>query len=321
MRNERVGSFQFIVVVVLALFASAAEVRAQLSGHNTKGDFGLLAGSQPPPGFYVVAPLYLRYEADTLRNRDENQIPLEFSLDVNAYVFGFLYVSEKKILGANYSFQIFPAFTDNALEAPPLDLDQSVSTGLTDLYVVPLHLGWHKERADFVAGVGIFAPTGRYEPGADDNLGLGMWSFELFGGTTLYFDEARSWHFATMAFYETHTEKEGSDTQVGDLLTLEGGLGKSFMDGALSVGVAYYAQWKVSRDDLGLDFQPPSGRRLGKHQVYGYGPDVTFPIATKKKLIGFLNARYFWETGARSTLEGNSFLLSATFPIPSVPLQ
>jgi len=303
------------------VIASAAEVRAQLSGHNTKGDFGVLAASQPPPGLYVVAPLYLHYEADTLRNRDGDSIRLDFSLDLNAYVLGVVWVSEKKLLGANYSFQIFPAFTDNALAAPAIDLDASVGTGFTDLYVVPLHLGWHKERADYVAGLGVFAPTGRYEPDADDNLGLGMWSFELFGGGTWYLDEAKSWHFAAMAFYETHTDKEGSDTKVGDLLTLEGGLGKSFMQGAASVGLAYYAQWKMSRDDLGLDFQLPSGRRLGKHRVYGFGPDVTFPIATKKKLYGSLNARYFWETGARSTLEGNSLFLSATFPIPSVPLQ
>jgi len=321
MEIKRTRSLRLIAFMVLALCGSTAALHAQLSGHNTKGDFGLLAGSQPPPGLYLVAPLYIRYEADTLRNRDGDRLALDFSLDVNAYVLGVLWVSEKKFLGGNYSFQIFPAFTDNALEAPGLGVDESVSTGLTDLYVVPLHLGWQRERADFVAGLGIFAPTGSYEADADDNLGLGMWSFELFGGTTLYFDEARSWHFATNAFYETHTEKEGSDVRVGDLLTLEGGFGKSLMEGAVSVGVAYYAQWKTSDDDLGLDFVLPSGRRLGKHEVFGVGPDVTFPIATKKKLYGFLNARYFWESGARSTLEGSSLLVTATFPIPSIPLQ
>jgi hypothetical protein len=127
-----------------------------------------------------------------LRRGYEGRFRLDFSLDVNAYVFGFLYVSEKKFLGGNDSFQTYPGFTDNSLAAPVIDLDDSVSTAFTDLYVVPLHLGWHKQRADFVAGLGVFAPTGRYEAGADDNLGLGMWSFELFGGTTLYLDKAKS---------------------------------------------------------------------------------------------------------------------------------
>jgi len=38
-------------------------VSAQLSGHNTKGDFGLQSGTQAPPGFYVV-PLIYNYTAE-----------------------------------------------------------------------------------------------------------------------------------------------------------------------------------------------------------------------------------------------------------------
>jgi hypothetical protein len=60
-----------------------------------------------------------------------------------------------------------------------------------DTYVVPLHLGWHTPRADFVAGYGFFAPTGKYEAGGLDNVGLGMWSHEVQGGTTVYLDAAK----------------------------------------------------------------------------------------------------------------------------------
>jgi hypothetical protein len=304
---------------------NAGPSQAQLSGHNTKGDFGLQSGSQAPPGFYVVAPMYYRYDADSLKNRDGDTVSIDpeerGSIKANAYVFGLVWVSDYKILGGNYSFQIFPAFTDNTLAAPILGLDESVDTGFTDLYFQPVNLGWHKDRADFVAGLGIFAPTGKYEPEGSDNLGLGMWSFELFAGATVYLDEAKSWHLATTAFFETHTEKEDTDIKVGNILTLEGGLGKSFMEGAVNVGAAYYAQWKLTDDDLGLDIELPGGRGLGKHRVYGVGPELTIPIATKKKLYGFINVRYFWEFGARSTLEGNTFVLTATFPIPSVPLQ
>jgi hypothetical protein len=313
------------VLVVMTILLCVQPSSAGFSGHNTKGDFGLQSGSQPPPGLWLVAPMYYRYSGDSLKDRDGNTVSLDpeerGSLDVNAYVLGLVWVSEFKILGANYSFQIFPAFTDNTLEVPILDLDESVDTGFTDLYFQPVNLGWHTDRADFVAGLGIFAPTGKYEQGGSDNTGLGMWSFELFAGTTVYLDEAKSWHFATTAFFEAHTEKEDTDIRVGNLLTLEGGLGKSFMEGALNVGAAYYAQWKLSEDDLGLDIELPGSRGLGKHQVYGLGPEVTIPIATKKKLYGFLNARYFWEFGAESTLEGESLVLTMTLPIPSVPLQ
>jgi hypothetical protein len=49
-----------------------------------------------------------------------------------------------------------------------------VSTGASDLYLMPLQLGWHFTRADAVAGFALFAPTGRHTAGADDNVGKGL---------------------------------------------------------------------------------------------------------------------------------------------------
>jgi hypothetical protein len=34
-----------------------------------------------------------------------------------------------------------------------------------------------------------------------------------------------------------------------------------------------------------------------------------------------INARFFWEFGARSISEGNTLTITATFPIPSIPLN
>jgi hypothetical protein len=244
------------------------------------------------------------------------------SIDMNSYAASVWYVSDFKLLGANYGFILFPAFTNNALEAPVFGLDQSTNTGFTDLYFQPLNLGWHTQRADFTAGLGVVAPTGRFEPGAPDNLGLGMWSFEPFAGATVYFDEARTWHFATTAFYEMHTKKRNTDIRVGDILTLEGGLGKSFLGGTLIVGASYYAQFQIAHDEVGPDIEPLlKGRKLARQRVFGVGPELTIPIMTSNTLYGFLNARFFWEMGARSTLEGTTLTITATFPIPSLPLE
>lgn len=175
--------------------------------------------------------------------------------------------------------------------------------------------------------MGIYAPTGRYEFGVDDNVGLGMWGFELFGGTTAYLDADKRWSFAATAFYETHTEKEGTNIKVGDLLTIEGGLGYSFLEGAASVGLAYYAQWKVTDDDLrwltdGIPVPPElEGIPIGRNRVYGFGPELSLPVVIGNKLVALVNARYFWESGARTKLQGRTFLFTATFPLPSVPLS
>ena len=312
-----------------ALFVSTSDSIAQFNGHNTRGDYGLQSASQPPPGWYLITPIYLNYHVDVFKDANGDPVlPDEPDpIDVDAYVLGLIWVSQSKIFGANYSFQLYPAWTNNNLEVPVLGVEQSTSTGFADFYLQPINLGWHTKRADYTAGVGVYAPTGRYEFGADGNIGLGMWSFELFGGATAYFDKAKRWHFAALGFYETHTEKDGTDIRVGDMLPLEGGLGWSFLQGTANVGAAYNAQWKVTDDDLGgldidgllaelgLDFP------IGRNRVYGIGPEVSFPIATKKKLIAFLSFRYLWEFGARTSLEGETFMFSATFPIPSVRLQ
>ncbi len=312
-------SFSALLLALLLPLAG----HAQLSGLNTKGDFGLQAGTQAPPGFYVI-PLFYDYEADIFRDQNGDKLlPIAGggTVDVRAAILGLLWVSDKKILGGNYSFGIWPGVTNNALGFPPAGVDESVSTGLADLYIQPFMLGWNMDRADFLAGLGIYAPTGEFEAGGSNNRGLGMWGYEVFGGTTVYFDEAKSWHFATLAAFETHGKKDGTDVRVGNLLTLEGGFGKSFMDGAASVGVSYYAQWKVSDDDLGAFGMLPGVPDIGRNRVFGVGPELMIPLATKKTLYGFLNLRYLWETGGRTTLEGNTFVVTFSFPVPSIPLQ
>ena len=326
MKKVRLSALLFAASLLTAtLGMTMIQAHAAFLGHNFRGDYGLLSGTQPDPGLYLSA-MYLRYDANKLLNSHGDPIGPDpgqpGSIDVNSYAASVWYVSDFKLLGANYGFMLFPAFTNNALEAPIFGLDQSTNTGFTDLYFQPVNLGWHTQRADFTAGLGVVAPTGRYEPGASDNLGLGMWSFEPFAGATVYFDEARTWHFATTAFYEIHTKKRNTDIRVGDILTLEGGLGKSFLGGILIVGVSYYAQFQITHDDVGPDIEPLlKGRKLAKQRVFGVGPEVTIPIMTSRTLYGLLNARFFWETGARSTLEGTTLTITATFPIPSVSLQ
>ena len=50
------------------LVAWAPASQAQLAGHNTRGDYGLLSGTQTPVGIYGVGMVY-DYTADTLRDK------------------------------------------------------------------------------------------------------------------------------------------------------------------------------------------------------------------------------------------------------------
>ncbi len=307
---------------------------AQLNGENLLGDMGVKSGTQPEPGVYV-STIYYRYFTDSVKGPAGESVAFDptatGSQTIQAAVPLVLYVSPKKIFGAHYGAMAVMPFAKGALEAPGLGLSEHASTGASDLYVMPLQLGWHFSRADVTTGLALFAPTGRYTSGASDNLGRGMWTYEVSGGSTVYLDQARSLSVAATAYWEAHTAKSGelhmdgatlTDVKVGQLLTIEGGVGKSFLHGGASVGLAYYAQWKVTRDEMTLapGSLPAETLDLPRHRVWGVGPEVTVPIATKSRLIALVNARYLWETGAELKTQGQSLMLTTTFPIGGIKI-
>jgi len=311
-----------LAVLVAVLAATAGH--AQLNGHNLRGDYGLMAGSQPPPGIWVGL-LYPNIDIDTLRNRDGDEIPSDLQIDYHAIAPYMWWVSKTKILGGNYSIFVAPFWANSSLEAPVLGVDSTTGTGFGDLYVQPIVLGWHKERADYLVGLGVNVPTGRYEVDGEDNIGLGMWAYEAFGGATFYLNQAKTWNLAAVAFYATHSSKEGSNQKVGDLLTIEGGLGRSFKQGSINVGLVYFGQWKVSDDDLGLDLTLPEDSPfdlpdLGRHQILGAGPELTLPLATKKTYFGSLTFRYYWDFAVESNAESQTLILNLTLPVPFLSL-
>jgi hypothetical protein len=137
-----------------------------------------------------------------------------------------------------------------------------------------------------------------------------MWGQEFQAGTTVFFDAKKQWHAATVASFNVFSSKRDSDTKVGNILTLEGGVGRDLMGGGLSVGLTYYAGYKVTEDNL-----PPPANVLvrGKNRGYGIGPELTMALATKKSVFGLVTVRYHWETGMRVAPEGGALNILATF--------
>ncbi len=103
---------------------------------------------------------------------------------------------DEKLNEAYYGFTVLIAGANKRLQAT--EIDANPGAGITDSVVTPLSLGWHKKRADATAYYTLYLPTGRYEDGATNNTGLGMWGQELGFGTTVYLTEDRKVHAATM---------------------------------------------------------------------------------------------------------------------------
>jgi hypothetical protein len=68
-------------------------------------------------------------------------------------------------------------------------------------------------------------------------------------------------------------------------------------------------------------FQLSNAVDTSKHKVFAFGPDVTLPVASQSKFFALVNIRHLWETGARVKTEGQTLVVTATFPVPSVRLK
>jgi hypothetical protein len=301
-------------LVLLYSLIAPTPAFAQYQGHNFKGDFGVNAGTQPPPGVFVLVP-YGQWNADAIKDADGNpfQSTRFDGFDLRAVPTTIVAVTPKKLFGANYGFMLAIPFSTIKPERVTDDVD-STDWGFTDMYIVPVHLGWHTPRADIVAGYGFFVPTGRYEPRATDNVGLGMWSHEVQGGVTAYADRGKKVSIATTAFFEMHSKKKDLDVKVGNLFTLEGGAAYNVPKIGGAFGVGYYLQKKVS-DDSGTDVPDVLLRALnlrGRNRIFGIGPDVSMGLFQHGATVGAINVRYLWDSAARSSFEGGTFWLSFT---------
>lgn len=283
---------------------------AQLGGENVRGDYGMKSGSQGAPGFYLGNVFYF-YRTDAVRDLSGSDLSkVNTKVDIFADLILGNYVSKKKILGGNYAFTAALPILNSELALPSLNLGAQ-TWGLADTYVKPFELGWHFERADVIAGYAFFAPTGRFSAGSVDNTGLGMWSNEISAGTTVYFDRGRKWHAASIGFYEIHSSKQDMDFRTGDVLTLEGGAGRTFLQGYANAGLAYVGQWKVT-EDSGKDVSPLVRGKKGS--MFSLGPEVNMPLGKRGVFLGF---KYLFDTRSRLATSGNYLVLNLTYVMPS----
>ena len=310
-----------VVVAGMLSLVFAGDARAQLKGHYIPGFTGLQNGTQAPPGISVALPVYL-YTTDDIRNADGRSLGIRprITSTFTAPVLG--WVTNVEVFGGTLGGYLVPiAFIKSRIEADSLDVPGSFA--FTDIEVQPVQLGWHTSRVDVLTGYSLFIPSGRWELGGDDNSGLGMWSNLLQLGATLHLDDRHAWTFSALGSYEIHSHKKDTDIRVGDILTVEGGLGKSLyrMSAAggtpvptliTNVGVVYYGQFKVTGDQAGA-LTPVLGR--SKDRVFGAGVEanVVFPKT------GFvLGLRAAPELGAQTRTQGWSFLFTAAYELKSL---
>jgi hypothetical protein len=280
---------------------------AQANIPQMRGDVGLKAGTQMPAGLFV-GEVFNNYETHDVVTKNGVETSLIRPIINTSALLG-IYSSDAKLFGGRWSAILAIPWVNLGLATP--NLDPGSSWGFSDMYVVPLQLGWTFARGDLLVGQGMFIPTGRFHDGGRDNTGLGMWSWESTLGGTVYLDPSKQLNISTLASYQVQGKVRGTDKRAGNVLVLEGGLGHTIAKGYGQAGVAYYARWKLT-DDENYRLPAPFDAR---DRTFGIGPEITTPVLAKP-FVTFVTLRYYVEGGNRVATQGSSFwiLANAYFP-------
>jgi hypothetical protein len=260
---------------------------------------GIKAASTPPPGYYYRMYAVF-YNADTLTDNDGKELDLDFDLSLFVNAHRFLWVSNHKILGADYAADIALTLMNVDLEIGKAGVDAS-TFGVGDIFVEPLILAWHGDCYDAAFGAGFFIPTGKYEEDDPASPGSDMWTGMFSMGGTAYFDAAKTLSASILSRYEFHGEQNDTEVTPGNDFHFEWGVGKTIKE-VWEAGMAGYCQWQVT-DDSG------PGTDDVKDSVYAFGPEVNLTIPSQKMVVSF---RGLTEFGAEDKTEGYLIVLALT---------
>ncbi|WP_353234612.1 transporter [Diaphorobacter ruginosibacter] len=270
------------LALTLAGILSAGGARAD--GHYVPGVEGIQAASVPPPGMYYLGYL-INYDIGSFRAPGSStRLPGHNTGTVTALANRVVWISGHRLLGADYGMEAIVPVIRTSLTVNAAGISDSRS-GVGDIYVGPLVLGWHGQQWDAVAAAGMWLDTASTSHPA--SAGKGFKSAMLTGGATWYFDAARSISGSALVRFERNGHNSAG-LRPGSQVTMEWGLARNF--GAVQAGLVGYSQWQVSSDSGA----GTGGQRSSRHAA---GAELVYPIPGAGM---FLKAAAYKEARARA---------------------
>lgn len=310
------------------LFASGSSVSAQQKPQWMPGQMGLNAGILPSPGFTYVN-MTINYDAGSFNGPRGNAIPVTGTYNVWAVENIFFYVPNTKFLGGNLGFMVmFPTPATGSLDAdisntqfPNLSATGGGS-GLADLWVQPFTLGWHLKRADINVADAFMIPTGRYSPGASNNVGTGYFGNHLQTGVTYYITKNKGTSANLFTDWEVHGPRQGTNNTFktpGQAFTDEWGVGqilplKKDFSKLLQFGVIGYDQWQVTANGGTVPLGPivVPANVIPYYSVHAVGGQLNFILPPKNFSLFF---KYEHEYASSAHTLGNTIVFGGTWTL------
>jgi hypothetical protein len=329
-RQIRIAGF----LLALFLLNWAPPLRGQQKPQWMPGQVGLNAGILPSPGF-SYANISVNYRSGAFNGPNGSAIPVTGNYNVWAVENLFYYVPDLKVLHGNIGMILLltPATgslaADLATQNPGIPNLSTVAggSGMADTFVTPIAIGWHLKRADIQLWEGLLFPTGRYEPGATNNVGTGYFGNHVIAGETVYITKNKGTSANLFTDWEVHGERAGTGSTnktPGQAFTMEWGLGqvlplKKNFSQLLQLGLVGYDQWQVTPNGgtvpIGSTNLTIPASTLPFYSVHSIGGQATYILPAKNLTFYF---KGYHEYTAYSHFVGNTFTygLAWTLRIP-----
>jgi hypothetical protein len=298
-----------IAAILLGFVAAALTPEpapAQVRGVYPSGMNATNAGVTPEPGL-TYSNLFIFNSRDELRGPEGELLATgehAVMIDLNTLA----WVSRNQLFGgARFSATATLLFSNNSLASDPVGPLGS-GGGLGDFFCQPFILGWQTRRVSFRTAYGFLAPTGRFEPGASDNVGSGYWTHAPSTGLTFYPTGDRRTALSAFVMYELHGTQQGTGIHPGETLDLDYSLTRTLRlreSLQLQIGLIGYGQWQTTgKTGPGVTAEESETR----YSVSALGFAANLMLPAQKASLGL---KYLTEIRSRSTFQGLSLQISA----------
>lgn len=283
----------FMVVVVVFCLDGYHDARATENGGSAYagGNEDFMTGALPPPGFYLLN--YFNYtKLDSLRDNEGHRSSVDFDGEAVANTFRFLYVSKKRLLGADVigHFIVPVANVHVSVDLPDGTSATDTKTGLGDIVVSPFALAWHWKNFHCVGGLDFIVPTGAYDKDDLANIGRNYWTFSpVFAFTYVY---RTGFEASAKIMYFVNTVNTATHYTSGQEFGIDYLVGHHFGPWSLGVNGYYYRQ--ITNDKSHGDTV-----RDNKGRLFSVGPALQYSYKNM-----FFNLKYHWDTNVKNKPDG-----------------
>ena len=139
MKKQKMNHKALIRCILVLLIVTLPAI-AQERGQYIPGTGGLNSGPQTPEGI-TYANLFIWYPSTKFKDQNGNKAAINFNLDLLVDLNLVAYTTKAKFLGAHYGMSVVLPIVNSPVSLPRLGAGIS-PTGLGDLYVEPINLGW-----------------------------------------------------------------------------------------------------------------------------------------------------------------------------------